>query len=139
MTGYTIYVHKNSDQTNGSIYEQFDFRKILNKVRVWCGLCNRDPGVAVRRKSPESLICCVYLAVHYVTPRTCRDPVNSIPSDTSRSCFSPTSLFFTFRSSNPCCIIQCFCLTWDYRPIALNWVDFEISRFGLFSLGVGFI
>lgn len=93
MTGYIIYVHKNSDQTNGSIYEQFDFRKIPNKVRVWCGLCNRDPGVAVRRKSPESLICCVYLAVHYVTPRTCRDPVNSIPSDTSRSCFSPTSLF----------------------------------------------
>lgn len=31
---------------------------------------------------------------HYVTPRTCRDPVNSIHSDTSRSCFSPTSFSF---------------------------------------------
>lgn len=31
---------------------------------------------------------------HYVTPRTCRDPVNSIHSDTSRSCFSPTSFYF---------------------------------------------
>lgn len=63
-----VKVKKKCQKLTGMVHEQFDFRKIPNKVRVRCKLCNRDPGFAVRRKSPEPLISCVYLAVSLRDP-----------------------------------------------------------------------
>lgn len=74
---------------------------------------------------------------HYVTPCTCRDPVNSIHSDTSRSCFSPTSFsFFTFNDQIHAVLFNAF-----VRPEIIGqllWTDLilKFQDLGFFLLVV---
>lgn len=71
---------------------------------------------------------------HYVTPRTCRDPVNSIHSDTSRSCFSPTS--FSFLPSMIKSMLYYSMLLLDLR---LSANCFELTWFWNFKIWAFFV